>query len=307
MIEIKETTTLITEKLAGWATTAIKMLPNIGIAILIIICFYFLAKLSRYAIRKIDEKTSGNRAIVKLLGNFVFAIVLILGLFAALSAVQLDKTVTSLLAGAGIIGLALGFAFQDTAANFIAGIIIALKRPIRLDDIVESNDEIGVVKELNLRSTILQNFQGQEIFIPNKSVLYNKIINYSTAQMRRLDLSVGVSYGDDLEKVKKITLDAVSDIPNLDTSKDTYLWFEEFGGSSINFTIALWMNDVNQAKFRTFKSDAIMAIKKAYDENDIMIPFPIRTLDFGIKGGEKLNEMKMHIDGLTNNEGKASA
>lgn len=306
MIEIKETTELISDKLSGWATTAIKMLPNIGVAILIIVFFYFLAKLSRFAVRKIDEKTSGNRSIMKLLSNFVFTVVIVLGLFAALSAVQLDKTVTSLLAGAGIIGLALGFAFQDTAANFLAGIIIALKRPVRLDDIVESNDEIGVVKELNLRSTIIRNFQGQDIFIPNKSVLYNKIINYSRSEMRRLDLKVGISYGDDLEKVKKVTLEAISDLNNLDTTKDQYLWFEEFGGSSINFTLALWMNDVNQAKFRTFRSDAIIAIKKAYDANDIMIPFPIRTLDFGIKGGEKLNEMKMHIESMTSGDDKAA-
>ncbi|NEN25516.1 mechanosensitive ion channel family protein [Cryomorpha ignava] len=306
-MEIKETTAIITEKLTGWATTAIKMLPNIGVAILIVVLFYFLAKASRYAVRKIDEKTKGNTAIMKLLGNFVFSVVFVLGLFAALSAVQLDKTVTSLLAGAGIIGLALGFAFQDTAANFLAGIIIALKRPIRLHDMVESNDEIGIVRELNLRSTILRNFQGQDIFIPNKSVLYNKIINYSRSEMRRLDLSVGVSYGEDLEKVKKITLDAVSNIPNLNSNKDKNLWFEEFGDSSINFTLAIWMNDMNQAKFRTFKSDAIMAIKKAYDENDIMIPFPIRTLDFGIKGGEKLNEMKLHIAGMAGGDDKASA
>ncbi len=306
MLEIKNTTSLITEKLSDWAATAINLLPNLAVAILIVIIFYFLAKLGRYTIRKIDQKTTGNTAIMKLVGNMVFTVILTLGLFAALSAVQLDKTVTSLLAGAGIIGLALGFAFQDTAANFLAGIILALKRPIRLDDIIETNDEIGKVSEMNLRSTIIRNFQGQDVIIPNKNVLYNKIINYSKSGLRRLDLSVGISYGDDLEKVKQITLDAIGEINNLHADKEKLLWFDEFGDSSINFTLAIWMNDVHQAQYRTFKSDAIMAIKKAYDANDIMIPFPIRTLDFGIKGGEKLSEMPMHISRKAENNQSGS-
>lgn len=295
MLQIKETTTLITEKISGWLATGIKMLPNIAVAILIVIIFYFLAKLGRYSIRKIDQKTSGNTAIMKLFANTVFSVILLLGLFAALSAVQLDKTVTSLLAGAGIIGLALGFAFQDTAANFLAGVIMAIKRPIRLGDIIKTDDEMGTVSELNFRATTIRSFQGQDIIIPNKNVLYNKIINYSRSGSRRLDLSVGVSYGDDLATVKKVTLDAVRDLNNLDKAKDKFLWFEEFGSSSINFTLAIWMNNERQADYRTFKSDAIMAIKKAFDQNDITIPYPIRTLDFGIKGGEKLSEMVLNI------------
>lgn len=188
-IEFKEMTHLITDKLSHWLTVGIKMLPNIGVAILMAIAFYFLARLGRYAVRKIDKHTAGDTPLIQLLGNIVYITILVLGLFAALSAVQLDKTVTSLLAGAGIIGLALGFAFQDTAANLLAGILLAVRRPIAVGDIVESNDEIGVVHELNLRATVLRNFQGQAVFLPNKSVLYNTIKNYSKFGERRLDRS----------------------------------------------------------------------------------------------------------------------
>lgn len=161
---------------------------------------------------------------------------------------------------------------------------------------------------LNLPTTILRNFQGQAVYLPNKSVLYNTIENYSRFGERRLDLSVRVSYGDDLEKVKEITLKAMETVENIDCSKDINLWFEEFGDSSINFTLAVWMKNVNQVSCRTFKSDVVVAIKKAFDQNKIMIPFPIRTLDFGIKGGEKLSEMKMHIAGTSGeNETKMKA
>ena len=119
-----------------------------------------------------------------------------------LSILQLDKAVTSILAGAGIIGLALAFAFQDIAANFISGIFISFRKPIKLGDVVKINDYMGKVEQINLRDTIILTFQGQMVIIPNKDVFQSPIENYSLLGRRRLDLVVGVSYGDDLEKVK---------------------------------------------------------------------------------------------------------
>lgn len=290
MLQIKETTALLTEKLGSWLALAIKMLPNIALAIVLAILFYFLAKLGRYTMRKFTRKSTGNALILRLLGNLIFISILVIGLFAVLSAVQLDKTVTSLLAGAGIIGLALGLAFQETAANFLSGIVIAIRKPINLNDMVETNDEIGIVQSLNLRSTVLRNFQGQDVIVPNKSVVFNKIINYSRSHMRRLDLQGRVSLTADLEKVKKVALDSLIDIPHLDSNQKKYFWYEKFGKSSIHFTVAIWMDRVNQPEFRTFRSDAIMAIKKAFDENNIVIPFPIRTLDFDKTGGNGPNQ-----------------
>lgn len=297
-------THLITDKLSHWLTIGVKMLPNVGVAILIVIAFYFLARLGRYGVRKINKHTAGDSAIMRLLSNIVYTIILLLGLFAALSAVQLDKTVTSLLAGAGIIGLALGFAFQDTAANILAGVLLALRRPIEIGDMIKSNDQMGIVYELNLRTTILRNFHGQAVYLPNKNVLYGTIENYSKFGERRLDLGVRVSYGEDLGKVKEISINAIKEIENVDESKDIQVWFEEFGESSINFTIAVWMKNVNQASYRTFKSDSVMAIKKAFDQNDILIPFPIRTLDFAVKRGEKLSEMKMRVENVNDTGNK---
>ncbi len=129
------------------------------------------------------------------------------------------------------------------------------------------------------------------VLIPNKNVFQNPLINYSQTAQRRIDLSVGVSYGDDLEKVKKITIGAVQDVPNRIEGKDVELFYEEFGNSSINFILRIWTNYTTQKEFKHSISEAIQKIKKAYNENDIMIPFPIRTLDFGIKGGEKLSEV----------------
>ena len=147
--------------------------------------------------------------------------------------------------------------------------------------------------EVNLRHTSIETLQGQDVMIPNKIMAQSPIKNFNKLRKRRVDLACGVSYGDDLAKVKEITLSAIRDNVKYDKQKDVQLFFNEFGDSSINYTLRFWLDpaEINQAGYLAAQSDAIMAIKTAYDGNDIMIPFPIRTLDFGIKGGEKLSKM----------------
>ncbi|MEL7833883.1 mechanosensitive ion channel [Fodinibius sp. Rm-B-1B1-1] len=281
----------LTEKLMNWLETTIAMLPNLVVALLVLIAFFVLGRLVRKGVKHMLEKTTSNKTIINLLETIVGVLVIGIGIFIALSVLKLDGAVTSLLAGAGIIGLALGFAFQDIASNFISGIILSIRHPFGIGDIIETNDFYGTVVKMNLRNTIIRTPQGQIVYIPNKSVFENPLQNFTDESNRRIDLSCGVSYGDDLEKAKKVALEAVESLDNYDDSKDVEFYYDEFGGSSINFKIRFWVNFRTNPDFWSARSDAIIAITKAFDENDIMIPFPIRTLDFGIRGGEKLSTM----------------
>jgi small conductance mechanosensitive channel len=166
-----------------------------------------------------------------------------------LSVLNLDKAVTSILAGAGILGLALAFAFQDIAANFMLGIFLLFRRPLAVGDIVSTNDHMGVVEEINLRDTMIRTFQGQRVIIPNKDVFQNTIENYTVLGKRRLDLGVGVSYGDDLRKVKEIAIKAAEKISVRSLTEEISLYYEEFGDSSINFSIRIWLNNTDQPTF----------------------------------------------------------
>lgn len=282
---------LIMGKLKSWIDVAIAMLPNLVVALLIIIVFYVLAKSVRKLVDKLLGKVTDNLTIIHLIGSVISISVAGIGLFIALSILQLDDTVKTLLAGAGIIGLALGFAFQDIASNFISGVILSIRHPFGVNDIIKTNDFYGKVEKLNLRNTLLKTPQGQTVFIPNKAVFESPMINFTKTGERRIDLSVGISYGDDLEKVRKVTLDSIESMLGLAPQRKVNFYYEEFGDSSINFTVQFWVKFRDNADFLAPKSEAIMRIKKAFDENDIMIPFPIRTLDFGIRGGEKLETM----------------
>lgn len=203
---------LVTSKLSIWIKEFIKMLPNLILAAIILVIGFFIAKFLRGFSRKMISKISNHKTLNNLFASIIYITFIGITIFVVLSILQLDKAVTSILAGAGIIGLALAFAFQDIAANFISGIFISFRRPISIGDIVKIGDYMGKVKEINLRDTIILTFQGQMVIIPNKIVFQNPIENYSLLGKRRLDLTVGISYDADLENVEKITLDAVKDI-----------------------------------------------------------------------------------------------
>lgn len=282
---------LVFDKLDSWLKVAISMLPNLVIALITGIIFYVLARLIRKMVDKLLRKVTDNLAIIHLIESIAGIMVASIGLFIMLSILKLNNTVTTLLTGAGIIGLALGFAFQDIAANFISGVILSIRHQFRVSDVIKTNDFYGTVEKLNLRNTLIQTPQGQLVYIPNKMVFESPLINYSQTGLRRIDLEVGVSYGDDLEKVKKVAVEAVKKIDGLARGKTVELFYGAFGNSSINFTIRFWVPFRLIPDYLKIQSEAIILIKKAFDENDITIPFPIRTLDFGIKGGEKLDAM----------------
>lgn len=293
-IDLESPLKLVTDKLESWLQSLIEMLPNLVVAVIVVVIFYLLAKVVRNLAHKLLTKISHNEAVNNLLVTLLSIAVISAGFFIALSILQLAEVVAALLAGVGILGLALGFAFQDIAANFVSGILIAIRQPFKVGDIIENSDYFGTVRDINLRVTTIATFQGLEVLIPNKNLFENPVVNYTRTQERRVDLDVGVSYGDDLEAVKSLTIETVSRLSSIDQKRDVTLFYTGFGDSSINFKVRFWAKSPKQPDFLQAQSDAIMAIQKVYNDNDIVIPFPIRTLDFGIKGGEKLSEMVIH-------------
>ncbi len=284
-------------KFEHWLEALTAMLPNMAVAIIVLLVFYGIAQAVRMVSAKLFERFSDRGAISSLFSNVFYLITLSIGLIMALNVLHLQQTVTSLLAGAGIIGLAIGFAFQDITANFISGILLAFRKPIRVGDIIETKDFFGTVEKIDLRVTVIRTFQGLHVIIPNKDVFQSPVTNFTKTNDRRIDLEIGVSYAEDLDFVKEVAINSVAKLPYLLEDKEVQLVYNEFADSSINFTLMIWIRYPDEPGYLTAKSDAIMAVKKAFDENGITIPFPIRTLDFGIKGGKTLSKMTLNTNG----------
>jgi small conductance mechanosensitive channel len=281
---------LLTHKLTGWARAFILQLPNLAVAVLVVVGFWLLARLVRSLALRFLRRISHSEQVNQLVAQALYIALIATGAFVALGILGLQKTVASLLAGAGIIGLALGFAFQDIAANFMAGIYLSVEHPFRRGHLIKTKDWFGVVQEVTLRWTEILTQQGQLVLIPNKQVFENPIMNYTIRGRRRVDLTIGVSYGDDLEKVRQVALAALEGIPGRVADKEAELFYDEFAESSITFTLRFWIEAKVQADYLRARSEAIERIKKAFDAEGITLPFPTRTLDFAVKGGESLAE-----------------
>ncbi|MEQ8358680.1 MAG: mechanosensitive ion channel [Cytophagales bacterium] len=291
-IEVPSVLEKIQLKVNSWLEGLIEMLPNLFVAILIVLLFYIIGKFLRSAFKRLFQKLSNNVVVINLFANIFYLAIIIMGFLIALNVLHLEQTVTSILAGAGILGIALGLAFQDISTNFISGIIMAFRKPIKVGDIIETERFIGKVEEINLRVTIIKTFQGLHVLIPNKDVFQAAVTNYTKTNERRVDLEIGVSYAEDLEKVKNIAIKAIEELNIKLGDTDVGVYYNKFDNSSINFTLMFWIHYPDQQGFLDAQSKAIIAIKKAFDKNEITIPFPIRTLDFGIKGGLQIGEVE---------------
>jgi small conductance mechanosensitive channel len=278
-------------KVVAWIEGLVGALPNFIAALLVLLAFWLIARVVRRVTHRIMARVSDHPAFTDLVTNLVFLAILAVGTFLALGVLRLDKTVTSLLAGAGILGLALGFAFQSTAENFVAGAIMAFRRPFRIGDIIEVADHTGVVEHLAMRATVLRTFDGRQVLIPNGKVFNNPIVNHTDRLLRRIDIEIGVTYDADLPRVQHVTTEAISAVEARQDDMPAETFFTGFGDSSINLVARFWIPFHRQTDYFAARSDAIVRIKAAYDANDITIPFPIRTLDFGPVGGITLEEV----------------
>ncbi len=289
MMDANKAVELVEHKLSSWLRDFIELLPNLVIAALVVTAAWLIARLLRAGVEKLMARASDSRTLRHLVGNTIYLIVLLIGIFGALSVLHLDKTVTSLLAGAGIMGLALGFAFRDIAANYISGVMMAVQRPIRHGDFIESSGHRGVVEHINLRTTEIRDLQGLQVVIPNKDIFQTPLINYTRNGSRRVDIMLGVSRGEDLESLERVTVKAVESIGDLLPDREVEVFFTGFGDFTVECEVRFWIAATQNKPFNSMRSLAIKAIVVAYAKENIKLPFPIRTLDIGAQGGEELD------------------
>ncbi len=269
------------EKLQGWGESLILKLPNFVIAILVFCVFWFLAKYVSKLVRNVIMRGVKQDSIRVMAGKTAFAITVLIGFFVALGVMDLDKVLTSVLAGAGVVGLAIGLALQGTLNNTFSGVILSFMPRLQLGDWVETNDYSGFVEDITLRNVTLRQGDNNFVIVPNSSIVDSPFKNWSQTARSRVFINCGVGYESDLEAVKKLTIETLKSKFEQQDSEEIEFFFESFGDSSINFVARFWAPVTKRKDMLAAQDLAIIAIKKAFDANDINIPFPIRTLDFG--------------------------
>lgn len=271
-------TALLAAELSGWFRYAVHLVPRLALALLTLLVFTFIARFISRWVRAGLTRVSDNQSLVNLTQSVVRVLVVAVGLFVALGIVGLEKTVTSLLAGAGVLALAVGFAFQDLTANFISGTMIALARPVQVGDTIETNGFMGKVLFVKLRSIVLDNGQGQTVELPSKDVFQKPIINHSRLGLRRIEVVAGVSYIDDLANAQRVAQQAVRALPFVAEGEPVSLNYRAFTGENIQFALWFWI-DPARTDPATAQSEAIMAVRAAFTKNQILMVFAGHTFD----------------------------
>jgi len=268
-------------KLDGWLDAIILKLPNLVMAILVVILFYFLAKGIRKLLRNTLLKKISQVSIREIIAKVVFVSILLIGFFIALGVLDLDKVLTSILAGAGVVGLAIGLALQGTLSNTFGGLILSFMPQLKIDDFIQADGISGSVTEISLRNIILKKPDNTIVVIPNSKFIEGSFTNYSLTDRNRVFVNCGVGYECDLQMVEDLTVKIISEAFKQNDGETVEFFFTEFGDSSINFMVRFWADAINLKQEHAARHKAIKLIKKHFDAQAINIPFPIRTLDFG--------------------------
>ncbi len=253
---------LIRQKLETWLVLFIKMLPNLLLAVLVFTVFFFVAKFLRKVVNKLLIRISHKPTISGLFSSIFFIALLFVGLFISLQLLHLEKTITSLLAGAGIIGLALGFAFQDLTANFISGVFIIFRKPFDVGNIVDTNGFTGIVEEIQLRSTIIRTFQGLHIMLPNKEIFQKPITNYSLSGKRRIDVVLTFPGKLNLQAIEQQIREALAPIPEVKDDKVQIL-FTDYNGDTVKMEVHCWIDNSIEMGYNNTRDKVLRQIHAA--------------------------------------------
>ncbi|WP_417443872.1 mechanosensitive ion channel family protein [Joostella sp.] len=284
------------EQLGSWLDAIVVGLPNVILAIVVFAGSFFISRYVNTLMLRLLAKSSMQGTVKKVTARLVSITVILAGLFLALGILNLNKVLTSLLAGAGVAGLAIGLALQGTLANTFSGIVLSFVKYVKMGDWIESNDYTGEVIDIDLRTVTIRQADNNMVCIPNKMVIENPVKNYSVTSQSRVMLTCGVAYNSDLEFVEDLVKQTIADKFDAVKNKDNVIFFyTEFGDSSINFETRFWIDSTSGLQISKAKGAAIIAIKKAFDANDINIPFPIRTIDFS-------NNLSLNNEGEEKNE-----
>lgn len=249
---------LIQGKLERWGVYAIRMLPNLVVAIIILAIFVLIARLVKRFSEKILGRLSHRESLSGLASAILYTIVIGVGIMVSLEVLNLDKAVSSLLAGVGILGLALGFAFQDLTANFISGTFIAIKRPFDVGHIIETNGFVGRIEDIQLRATKMNTIAGLHVIIPNKDIFQKPIINYSLTGRRRIEMEFFVPGKTDLEALQG---SLQKNLSSIEPAGDPEVLFSQIDeGGKTKLYISFWTTDSEPDQFMRARHAAVMAV-----------------------------------------------
>lgn len=247
---------------------------DLAVSAVILVIGYFAIKLISAAIDKALRKPGMKKSlfavfIASVVTKTCWALLIIMVLS------RLGLNVAPLIAGLGVTGFILGFAFQETLGNFAAGMMIAINEPFKVGDTVQAAGHLGTIREMNMMATVMTSADNKKIVLPNKSVWGGPITNFSALSIRRVDMQVGIAYGEDISKAVAIVKDVLSRMPGVLDDPAPTVAVAGLDSSQITLNIRPW---AQSTEYFDILSETLKSVKEEFDKAGVEIPFPQITV-----------------------------
>ncbi len=254
-------------------------LPQIGIALVVMVLTPLVSGLIRALVAKVMKRAKVRRALITLATNLIGIVSWIVGVAVAVIIIFPSVTPAQFIAGLGLTSVAIGFAFKDVFENFLAGVIILAREKMQIGDVIECEGVYGRIENIWIRETHVRRVDGELVIVPNAFLFQNPLRIQTDAADIRQELVVGVDYDTDLPLARDTLKAALESCENVLKDKERAVQCIEFGGSSIDFQM-LWWCDSQPASQRKAFDEVAFAVKRELDKAGITIPFPQSTLSF---------------------------
>ncbi len=280
-LDVQDNVTTVYQGLKNQGKTLVKALPLLLVGIVVFgIVTWFGGWLSNR--KKMWQRLTPNSFVAELLSQTTKVVFIIFGLILALSLVGAETILGTLLGGAGVIGIAVGFAVKDTIENYIASLMLSIRQPFRARDHILINGKEGIVVRLTSRATILMTLDGNQLRIPNAEVFKSTILNYTKNPERRFSFELGVDANDDPLAAIKVAIDVIRKLDFVLEKPKAIATIKEVGDSNIILDFKIWVNQL-ETDFSKARSIAIREAKHALENEGFSLPEPIYRLRFNHK------------------------
>lgn len=246
-------------------------LPKLLSAIVVFLLIWLAGRLTRRPLRMVLHRANIHETLIHMLVDNLYRMVFLV-LALVMAAGQMGINVTAALAGISVIGVAVGFAAQDSFANMISGFLIFWDKPFIVGDYLTVQDQYGCVVEITMRTTRIRTQQNTYVVIPNKHIIDTVVVNHTKHGDIRVDVPVGIAYKELIPEARRVILEAVRKVPDVAAEPAPDVVTAELGGSSVNLLVRVWVDDPGRERPAFYST--LEACKLALDAAGIQIPYP---------------------------------
>ncbi|RFC63555.1 mechanosensitive ion channel family protein [Fulvimarina endophytica] len=275
-------------RVESWVIGAQKLLPNIIVGLVVVVIFYAIGWMVNYSFNRWARRHSREN-LGSVLGSFMKWLIILFGILLGLTIVIPSLNPADLLAGLGIGSVAIGFAFKDILQNWLAGLLLLIRRPFRVGDQIVVNGYEGTVDWIETRATILTTYDNRQVIIPNADVYSNAVTVNTANKMVRSQYDVGIGYGDDIERASEVILAAIDRTEGVEKDPKPAVLVWDLAASWVTLRVRWWTAS-RRADVVRAQSAVLRDIKRALDEAGIDMPFETQVTLF--------HDQTEEVDGL---------